>query len=424
MYTEACEATHVRGEQSAEVLDLRMGCLGERLSERARARRRVRDAPTPTVVDNAVSAASALPALDRCADVALLRAVVKPPEDPARARADRGEASEEVAKVNALSSAGRCDQAKTKAGARGRRPAGAARIPAARGRDFVRSGTPVRHLSRYAGSDRRTSRTRSWPPRPLGTTRSRSRLRPGSGSAYADRTHDIRRGGAGFGTREAILARFPGHPLIEAHVAASRRDRPAGGGSIRGRLARGAARAGHPRVVARPVEHRGRHVGVNVGRGPPRPRARRGGRGRASAAAIDDLLEAFSARTTVGSRVASLDEGGDPDVARTIPGRQAALAKALAIWRQHDGGSPSHRLWLARSGQAAAGRARCARGGRIVRRVAESPRRSRILASRPRRGSRSRVRSSLLPRELGGEPSSSPRARTPRWPRSRRPRGW
>src|SRR5258707_13249982 len=31
MYTEACEATHVRGEQSAEVLDLRMACLQERL---------------------------------------------------------------------------------------------------------------------------------------------------------------------------------------------------------------------------------------------------------------------------------------------------------------------------------------------------------------------------------------------------------
>ena len=32
MYTEACEATHARGEQSSEVLDLRMSCLNERLS--------------------------------------------------------------------------------------------------------------------------------------------------------------------------------------------------------------------------------------------------------------------------------------------------------------------------------------------------------------------------------------------------------
>ena len=34
------------------------------------------------VVENAVSAANALETLDRCADVPLLRAVVKPPEDP------------------------------------------------------------------------------------------------------------------------------------------------------------------------------------------------------------------------------------------------------------------------------------------------------------------------------------------------------
>ena len=33
MYKETCEATHVRGEQSDEVLDLRMRCLNENLDE-------------------------------------------------------------------------------------------------------------------------------------------------------------------------------------------------------------------------------------------------------------------------------------------------------------------------------------------------------------------------------------------------------
>src|SRR5262249_43303470 len=33
MHTEACEATRKRGEQSEELLDLRMQCLGERLSD-------------------------------------------------------------------------------------------------------------------------------------------------------------------------------------------------------------------------------------------------------------------------------------------------------------------------------------------------------------------------------------------------------
>jgi tetratricopeptide (TPR) repeat protein len=42
------------------------------------------------VVENAVEAATRLPSIERCADVALLRAVVKPPDDPAvRAAVDR-----------------------------------------------------------------------------------------------------------------------------------------------------------------------------------------------------------------------------------------------------------------------------------------------------------------------------------------------
>jgi serine/threonine protein kinase/tetratricopeptide (TPR) repeat protein len=88
MYREACEATHVRGEQSAEVLDLRMSCLQERLGG-LRALTQVYTAASGEVVENAVSAANTLGALERCADVPLLRAVVRPPEDPAtRARVD------------------------------------------------------------------------------------------------------------------------------------------------------------------------------------------------------------------------------------------------------------------------------------------------------------------------------------------------
>ena len=41
MYKDACEATEVRREQSAEVLDLRMSCLQERLRRSSRADRRV-----------------------------------------------------------------------------------------------------------------------------------------------------------------------------------------------------------------------------------------------------------------------------------------------------------------------------------------------------------------------------------------------
>jgi serine/threonine protein kinase len=80
MYIDACEATHLRGEQSSEVLDLKMAFLNERLED-LRALCRVFRAATPDVVENAVTAAGALRGLDRAMDVKLLRAVVKPPED-------------------------------------------------------------------------------------------------------------------------------------------------------------------------------------------------------------------------------------------------------------------------------------------------------------------------------------------------------
>ncbi len=80
MYVDICEATHVRGEQSPEVLDLRMACLLDCL-EGLRALSRIFRVANAEVVENAVSAASALGGLERCADINLLRAGVRPPED-------------------------------------------------------------------------------------------------------------------------------------------------------------------------------------------------------------------------------------------------------------------------------------------------------------------------------------------------------
>ena len=88
MYKETCEATAVHKVQSTEVLDLRMACLNERLGG-LRALTDVFAEANGEVVENAVSASNALASLDRCADVPLLRAVVKPPEDAAtRARVE------------------------------------------------------------------------------------------------------------------------------------------------------------------------------------------------------------------------------------------------------------------------------------------------------------------------------------------------
>jgi tetratricopeptide (TPR) repeat protein len=82
MYTDSCEATNVRGEQSAEVLDLRMSCLRDRWNE-MRALSDVLVDPKDEVVANAVKAAAALTPVDRCADLKGLRAAVPPPTDPA-----------------------------------------------------------------------------------------------------------------------------------------------------------------------------------------------------------------------------------------------------------------------------------------------------------------------------------------------------
>jgi tRNA A-37 threonylcarbamoyl transferase component Bud32/tetratricopeptide (TPR) repeat protein len=80
LYVEACEATHVRGEQSTEVLDLRIACLMEGLRDLTALCRLFR-AATSEAVENAVSAAMALPAPERCRNIALLRAIVRPPTD-------------------------------------------------------------------------------------------------------------------------------------------------------------------------------------------------------------------------------------------------------------------------------------------------------------------------------------------------------
>jgi tetratricopeptide (TPR) repeat protein len=102
----------VRGEQSAEVLDLRMACLTERTGS-VRALTDILAKADEGVVLNAVTAAGALPSLDACADVAGLRAVVKPPTDPAtRRRVD--ELRGQVADVKALADSGQCAAAKTR----------------------------------------------------------------------------------------------------------------------------------------------------------------------------------------------------------------------------------------------------------------------------------------------------------------------
>jgi tetratricopeptide (TPR) repeat protein len=108
-HTDACQATRVRGEQSEQLLDLRMACL-ERRRKEIHALTEVLIVNADEVAARAVQAASALGDLRSCADVEGLSKPVPPPAgDEARASVDA--LSTLLSRVKAMSDAGRYDDA-------------------------------------------------------------------------------------------------------------------------------------------------------------------------------------------------------------------------------------------------------------------------------------------------------------------------
>ncbi len=93
MHRQACEATHVHGEQSDRMLDLRMLCLDGRRQE-IRALTGVLADADPELIARSVAAVHKLSSLAGCADRAELANLMLPPSDPdtraevARIRAD------------------------------------------------------------------------------------------------------------------------------------------------------------------------------------------------------------------------------------------------------------------------------------------------------------------------------------------------
>ena len=85
MHRDACEATVLRGEQSQELMDLRMECLGQRRQALA-ARVEIFKKADAMVVEKAPLAAHSLPTLDLCANASALRSVVREPEDAEQRR--------------------------------------------------------------------------------------------------------------------------------------------------------------------------------------------------------------------------------------------------------------------------------------------------------------------------------------------------
>jgi tetratricopeptide (TPR) repeat protein len=85
MHSDACQATRVRGEQSEEVMQLRMECL-ERRREELRAVVDVFTQADAQVVQRALGAARNLSGLDECRNTEALRTVVRPPAGAVQAR--------------------------------------------------------------------------------------------------------------------------------------------------------------------------------------------------------------------------------------------------------------------------------------------------------------------------------------------------
>ncbi len=110
MYTDSCEATHARGEQSAALLDLRTACLERRRSEMGALTTLLARGPDGEVLDRAAAASLALGGLSPCADAAALAAAIPPPADAAaRARVDG--LRSRLAEITALDDAGKYQDA-------------------------------------------------------------------------------------------------------------------------------------------------------------------------------------------------------------------------------------------------------------------------------------------------------------------------
>ena len=102
--TDACAATRRRGEQSEELLDLRMTCFDRRRAELAAVVTAV-ETIAATQPDPSVQAVAKLTPLDRCDDVAALTAPVRPPTDAA-ARAQVAALTTRLAAVKAQTDTG------------------------------------------------------------------------------------------------------------------------------------------------------------------------------------------------------------------------------------------------------------------------------------------------------------------------------
>ncbi len=108
-HAEACAATRVRHEQSEELLDLRMACLGGRRQELLALVDLFADADAD-LVDRALEAAESLPAVAPCDDVVAMRTRDPLPSDEA-SRGEIEDVQARLAQARALQHAGKLSDA-------------------------------------------------------------------------------------------------------------------------------------------------------------------------------------------------------------------------------------------------------------------------------------------------------------------------
>jgi eukaryotic-like serine/threonine-protein kinase len=106
MRADACRATHDRGEQSPELLDLRIACLDRKTAELRALVDVLSQKPDATIIDNSIEAALSVGKPDACADAQALTAAVPQPADPA-VRASITSTREKLARVEALAKTGK-----------------------------------------------------------------------------------------------------------------------------------------------------------------------------------------------------------------------------------------------------------------------------------------------------------------------------
>src|SRR5262249_52845607 len=109
MHRDACEATRVRGHQSADLLDRRMECLEERRQHLA-ALTQVLGVAGAEEVQHAVRAAADLPRIDDCADPPALRKRERPLDPAVRGKIEALQA--DLARGKALRGVGNLKEAR------------------------------------------------------------------------------------------------------------------------------------------------------------------------------------------------------------------------------------------------------------------------------------------------------------------------